>query len=336
MNLFFSPNNDKIKNEHVNILKDLIDDNGLKVVEDRYFEWKIKDWSDFINIYDKRMYSLPFTFFGHTWMIKLKSPLNEYHREEKYLRICLANKTNDNKERHILVKFLFSFRDPHDYSLFKSLPSSSFFCISNVTTEEISSEYAYSEIVNEENFHKYIQPLIKDDTLILCMNLRIYNNTILGKYLDKLKKLINDNDKEIADEDYYEWKVDDLDVHDTLEFSPNFLIGGYKWGINLSSVKKKEYLELIFRNTNPVDSLKKNKDIYVNCVLSIRNRNDFSFYHAESSSLQCFNKTNRSYTFSKFYKISDLFLKNEISKKPLFEDRNIIIGAYVRIYKNKK
>jgi len=54
-------------------------------------------------------------------MIKLKAPHNEYHREEKYLRICLANKTNDNKEKHTLIKFLISFRNSHSYTSFKAL-----------------------------------------------------------------------------------------------------------------------------------------------------------------------------------------------------------------------
>jgi len=56
----------------------------------------------------------------------------------------------------------------------------------------------------------------------------------------------------------------------------------------------------------------------------------------ESTSLQYFTKKKRSYSFPQFFKISDLFVRNEsTNNKLLFEDGKIIVGAYVRIYKNE-
>jgi len=53
-----------------------------------------------------------------------------------------------------------------------------------------------------------------------------------------------------------------------------------KRGIELSCVKSKEYLGLTFHNRNVISSLKEDEKICIICILSIRNANDFSCFHA--------------------------------------------------------
>lgn len=49
------------------------------------------------------------------------------------------------------------------------------------------------------------------------------------EFNDKIKKLIDNEDNEVLDEGYYEWKIEDWNSIPTYQYSPVFDVANYKW-----------------------------------------------------------------------------------------------------------
>ncbi|ORX81441.1 hypothetical protein BCR32DRAFT_268290 [Anaeromyces robustus] len=156
------------------------------------------------------------------------------------------------------------------------------------------------------------------------------------EYINRLKNLIKDNNEEILDEGFYEWKIYNWSDLKIFEASPTFDMGGYTWKIALLlngySDGYENYVSIYLGNhdVEKDDSL----NVYADFVFSINNYKDYSCCKIENTTkIECFNQNNNEHHFPKFIKQKDLFVKNKKSNKSIVEDNKAIINVYLRIYK---
>jgi hypothetical protein len=129
-----------------------------------------------------------------------------------------------------------------------------------------------------------------------------------------------------------------------IPYTKDFVVNCYKWRISLilndDDDANKDYLSLYLKCLNFDESdecFNKNSKIIVNYILYIRNYKDQSCIKMQlCDSPVCFKKECYEYGFKNFILKKDLrSIINEESKKPLLEDELLVIGAFIRIYRNE-
>ncbi|OUM58280.1 hypothetical protein PIROE2DRAFT_16483 [Piromyces sp. E2] len=134
------------------------------------------------------------------------------------------------------------------------------------------------------------------------------------KYISAIESKINLNNPEyiIDREDYIEWIIDDLNKLKKLILKKENDIENYNFRLcNVNS----------FGN------------IYANYVFAIRNNChplSFKIKESESSRIQIFNKSNNHIDVENF-----INKKEMISKSLILNNKTIIVGIYIRLYKKK-
>ncbi|KAL6599212.1 hypothetical protein U3516DRAFT_562995 [Neocallimastix sp. 'constans'] len=302
------------KDQYVENLKNLIkDDSYVKndILGEEYLEWCIMDWNE-----GECDFNPKFNIGGYEWEFYLKS-------YDQCFDINLRNLSiKNNRENHICVKCVLSFCNPKNYSHHNTIYSSLYNC-----SKYNVDGYCYS--INYNEYMKVIKPLIKNNRVMICAYIKVYNNE---KNINNLKELIEeDNEKvdEINEENYYEWEIKDwnsLEFNCNNKCSPEFSIAGYNWGIILQP-NNKGYISLELINKNSVQFNKDN--MYAKFILYIRNCNNYSRLKAENTIfLDC--KKNG---FQKFIRKTDLYSKKDKNGTSYIENNKIVIGAYVRVFK---
>ncbi|OUM63720.1 hypothetical protein PIROE2DRAFT_61099 [Piromyces sp. E2] len=132
-------------------------------------------------------------------------------------------------------------------------------------------------------------------------------------------------------ENYYEFAIEDWNKDKSSHNSSFFKIGDYEWRIYVypnenNFLKFELYL---------YSSLKDTEYINANCVFFIRNSNGISFYKAKEYSPKCLNEKNDEIVFNNFIKAEELIINNEYSNRPLIENNKVVVGVYLRLYKDK-
>ena len=132
-------------------------------------------------------------------------------------------------------------------------------------------------------------------------------------YLEKIKNLFNEENvksDKIIGEKYYEWEIKNWSKLNSVEYSPQFSAGGYKWKIKLCNYNEnnkdnninknnKEIVENIDKNENNdnnnnednisvklewVNNSKENYNLehnFANYIISFRNFNDYECFDAK-------------------------------------------------------
>jgi hypothetical protein len=305
--------------------------NKTEIKDKCHFQWKIKDC---INL-DDINYSPEFIVGGYKWRIKLC--LNE----NEYLSIYLIFEDEIKEDSPpLFFNYVLAIRNYNNSSCF--VPYVSFY--NKIYDDRLEygnpkfikiSDLSIKNMINNK-------ALIENNKIIISAYVWLYENEKLDCYINNLKGLINnanDNEEDIIEEGYYEWLIKDWDDLENIVYSPEFMIGEYKWKIKLypngnDKVKERDYVSLFLEN---LDTIYNNfSNTFAKFVLSFRNINDYSGFTEHSiPSLFHFNKTNNSLGFRHFIKKSDLYEKNEKSGRPLIEDGKIIVGVYINIYQSR-
>ncbi|OUM63635.1 hypothetical protein PIROE2DRAFT_9778, partial [Piromyces sp. E2] len=176
------------------------------------------------------------------------------------------------------------------------------------------------------------KPLCHKNKFVLATNVRIfsYNKEL---YKNELKNAIKNkyNEKDIIEEKFYEWKIDNWNEtmrNNQQQNSPEFTVANNKWNISLylngKSEKDNDFLSIYLNNLNTNN----NHNIFAYFVIAIRNPNNYSFFIGKCEKcLQCFNKNNRERGYLRYIKKSDI--------DNLVENNRTVVSVYLRILKNK-
>ncbi|KAG4090660.1 hypothetical protein H8356DRAFT_1430942 [Neocallimastix lanati (nom. inval.)] len=149
-------------------------------------------------------------------------------------------------------------------------------------------------------------------------------------YFKELKALVkNERNYSIDNKSMIEWKIENWSDRNKIEWSPVYYTGGIKWRMKLTTTKK--YLQFFLKIED--ESFKIRKNIFSNCVLSIRNFDNFNCYKArEFKSPKCFTFDHPSFGFKKFIKMSDLTTKTKKRRIPIIENNKITVSCYFELY----
>jgi len=161
------------------------------------------------------------------------------------------------------------------------------------------------------------------------------------QYINELKRLMESDNAvadEIIEENFYEWVINDWDsLLNKKEYSPDFIIGGYKWRILLfpKGNTEKEFVSAFLDNLDvKSEDADENAHVCAKFVLSIRNYNDYKCFSAKPSHHR-FNGKESDWGFNRFIEKTHLYNENKNYIKPLIEDGKTVLSVYVRIYKDE-
>ncbi|OUM60099.1 hypothetical protein PIROE2DRAFT_14225 [Piromyces sp. E2] len=128
-----------------------------------------------------------------------------------------------------------------------------------------------------------------------------------NEFIQKLKSYIDNEDRRVLNEDFFEWKVKNWNTLSDNNFSPKFTI---------VEVKNERIKDDNFAH------------VTTKIVMFIRNPYDYKKYHCQVSSFENFNKYHNSVNFN-LIKRSDLF---PVDGNSLLENNKGTVGVYIRTY----
>ncbi|ORX77620.1 hypothetical protein BCR32DRAFT_295511 [Anaeromyces robustus] len=325
------------KDKYINELKDLIKDHEAiyyEIFGEDYYEWNIESWSKFEN----EQYSPEFVIGGHKWKLKLY-PNGQNDNNYEYASIYLENQDVQNENTlHICANVVFSIRNYNDYSFFSENEETSLkFFSKDKPLWGLNQFVKKSDLYNKcEKFNK---SLIEDDKAIITVYIRVYKYKI-DHYINELNHYITEEDvvkDEIIEEDYYEWEIENLNNQQNLMYSPEFIIGGYKWNLKVypkgdDEVHEDGYITVYLNNLDIQN--KTFTHFYTHHALYIRNLNDYSFFSRERKpSIVYSNNKNIGSNIQQVKNKSNFYIKNDTSYKPLVENGKTVFGTYIRVFK---
>ncbi|ORX78580.1 hypothetical protein BCR32DRAFT_294960 [Anaeromyces robustus] len=295
-----------------------------------YQEWEIQNWSNIKN--EEILYSPEFE--ANNQKLRMVLYPNGNNSKKNYMSLYLINseiedRSENEKYHHICLELIMFIRHKHDYSYFysKLLPLGFFRNDNKIIGWDnfINEIYLSKSRIENKN-----EVLVEKQKFIISSSIRFfdYNEEI---YINELKSMImntNYSDKDILDEGFYEWKIQNWDQINNYKSSPDFVVGNNNWNITLYPKGKFEnnFISIFINNLN----MKNNKSkfiLFTDFVISIRNPNKYSYFIGKCERYsQSFNNRNNERGYSKFI---DSY---EIDK--LLEDNEIVISVYLRIYKN--
>jgi hypothetical protein len=290
--------------DYLEQIRDLIKDyDSYEIIGEDYYEWTVDDITK-----PSEKLSPEFTLCGKKWQIKLDESSSKF-------RISL-NLLNSNE--NLFTRILFTFKNDSSYSS-KTSPFYHF---------SIYNKFKYCDIYNREELYKdVIVPLTKgfrDNNITIGIYIRFYKYDLF-EYICELKDIINDDNKEMIKEDYFECPIKNWRKAGSLYISPEIDINNTKWRVKFFINKIKS--ALVFDIESLSFHINDFGYVYANYVASLHKMREYSYYYAkEFTTLQRNNENNKEFSFdnpSDFENISYLI-----------ENGSITVGIYICIYRN--
>lgn len=166
----------------------------------------------------------------------------------------------------------------------------------------------------------------------------VNNDATVDQFIMALKRIFNDDKKNIAVDGYFEWNINNWNSLKNEENSPEYIVGGYRWKIQLfpnGTESNENYVGIYLKNID----VENNERIHIcaNFILYIHNQKYVSSYNAgQSSTHRFFNNSFNAKGFSNFIEKSNLTVVNEEYLYPLVDNGRTTVGAYIIIYKYKR
>jgi ubiquitin carboxyl-terminal hydrolase 7 len=161
------------------------------------------------------------------------------------------------------------------------------------------------------------------------------------QYVSELKRLMENDNATVAEvyaESFFEWEIEDWSkLENKKEYSPEFIIGDYKWRILLfpKGNTEKEFVSAFLDNLNvKEENASENEHVCAKFVLSIRNYNEYKCFSAKPSHHR-FNGKESDWGFNRFIEKTHLYNENNNYIRPLIENDKTVLSVYVRIYKDE-
>ncbi|OUM59886.1 hypothetical protein PIROE2DRAFT_14471 [Piromyces sp. E2] len=160
------------------------------------------------------------------------------------------------------------------------------------------------------------------------------------QYIEELQSMIKDDNHNIINDIFFEWKIENWSNLQNDEFSNEFEVRNNKWKIllNPNGYDDKiddDYISVYLKNIDANKNI--SNHIYAKCLLAIRNYNDYScFYTDGETKYDHYHKYNDSCNWDQFIKRKEFNKISINSNKSLIEDSKTVISTYIRLYKYEK
>ncbi|KAG4104067.1 hypothetical protein H8356DRAFT_1270674 [Neocallimastix lanati (nom. inval.)] len=326
LNVKSNSKEDNSKEKYEEKLKNLLGEQKTneEIYEENSFEYEVVEFNKLINNYSRYISSPVFSIANRKWQIALESH-SKLDSPNNFLKISLIE-VNREYSNYTSAKCVLSFRNYNDYSCFSAFDSF-------LHKFDKKSSTLNSINIDKNDYMDFIKPLIKNNKVVVTVYIRVIINR--KTYLEELKKYINNNDDiEIAAEDYYEWKIEDWEGLNEKEESQVFTIGETQWKLELYpkgyKPKEKDYMSLFLRCLTQ-DLYKHTSVMY---IFVIRNYASYTPYFTLQPNNICHFKKNDCNGFYQYFKISNLYEKvKEYNDHQIIENNKAVIGVYIRIYK---
>lgn len=165
----------------------------------------------------------------------------------------------------------------------------------------------------------------------------IWKNSRKKKFIRHLKKNIDDEDRELVTEGFYEWTIEDWDKiskSDKEVVGPTFNVDNHEWKLQI--IPNEESYSLHLHCENEDDNENEPYHICVKRAIYIRNYKSYAccYFNVDKKFKYYSNKEicNGGGLFKKIY-LNDKFKK---TRKSLIHNNKCIVGTYFRIYKYKQ
>ncbi|KAG4103684.1 hypothetical protein H8356DRAFT_1643584 [Neocallimastix lanati (nom. inval.)] len=329
-------NNDNEKEKYISKLRSLlknVNKNEYSIVEEKYIEWEIENWNELNNI----EYSPEYTTGDNKWKFKLYP--NRNNEEKNHISIYLENLNvkNDNLLR-VFTNYVISMRNYKDFSENTAYDSALGYININQNTVGYDQYIEKSHLFNVNIETR--KALVENNKTVIGAYIRVYKCISKDQYIEEIKSSISTNSDEIIEDDIYEWSIDHWNNLKNGEFSPEFVIGGYRWKLKLYPNGYNETLkDFVSIYLSSVDA--QNNDtihIYAKSIFYIRNNNDYACLKSFGEKLSPLNYTSKSYIWGAhhFIKKDDLFVKSHTTHQSLIENNKTVVGVYLRVFKYTK
>ncbi|ORX75577.1 ankyrin, partial [Anaeromyces robustus] len=310
-------------------LKRLIKDEKYEIDKEGYFEWEINEWNKLLN--DE--FNKEFNIGNQKWKLSLNPNGFDDKADNDSVTIELKNINIENViSTHLCSKCILTIRNYNDLSTF---------CVKRDMDydyfDQDNSKCEWKQFIKKSDLFKLNEisnkPIIENNIAIIGVYIRTYKY-IKEQYVDKIKNLIEDDGYSVLKNDYYEWEIEKIDnLNNNIEYSPEFEAAGHQWKMllypNGSTEKNEDYLSIYLKNLDVINNETSSTSILSKCVFSIHN-NDYSHtYLNKSINFNEYNSYRNLYGIEKFINKDNLLNINSNS-----ENQKIIIGAYIRVYKN--
>jgi ankyrin repeat protein len=311
------------KEKYIENIKKLLNNENYEVLNEDYYETKINLYNSYYGSYYSNIY------LCDKWDLQINPD-----KSGNILPKLISKDVRNNHNTHIIAKCIFVIRNCNTYSNY-SIESDK--DIKFVCFDKDNDTFTMDEYINKNNLKSTYpsRSVIENDSAIIGVYVRIFKYT-KEKYIENLKKLIDNEGKSVLKEDYYEWKIDNFDNYSIMknECSSEFNICNHKWKLILN----KNGNGRISIELKSVDA-ENSKCTHINAkfALAIRNYYDYSYFYTGSEDdikLVCFDNENISYSINNYITLRNPY--NFFSNKPLTEDGKTIIGVYIRTYDYNK
>jgi len=326
--------------EFINKLKGDLKDTNHEIIGDYFYEWKIENWNEISK--EECVYSPEFNAYGQKWKLELyPDGCDDFYRGNISL-FLYKDDSNDDCSVHLPLNRVFFIRNYYDNNYYhsatlpieylsKSICSCGHPNLLNTSQLRVKSEYSK-------------RSLIENNKCVFGVYFVIYKNE-RGFLKKELACNIDDEDKIVQNEGFYEWEVNnwgnDRSYDTSPEKSPSFTVGNHRWNIELykngDGPDNKRYVSVYLKCLNP--ELYESEGTWVNGVLFVRNCDeDTDCFYFDTLEFRNFNKNNVDWGFPQLIKKKELYVKSKSSYKSIIEKDKCIIGAYFHIYgkgKNK-
>ncbi|ORX75576.1 hypothetical protein BCR32DRAFT_271830, partial [Anaeromyces robustus] len=308
------------KELYIEELKRSFKDNNNQIYKDIYNEWGI------INFSKNMGFNAEMITNDKKWKILLYSN----KQNSNYLSIDIKNMiAEDNNTSHICSKCIITLYNSNDYSYFymNDVPIYNYY-------NKFNDTYSINNYIEKDTLFKNVENIQKSLVEYDKTNIGVYIRTYeyeKEQYIEEIKSLIKDENHNILNEGYYEWKIEDWKKLSNEKFTQNFIIGEHKWNIEMDPIKDDENISICLNSYDAKHEI--STHIYAKCLFIIRNYNNYScFYTKGESEFKYYNKYNYLYNYENCININELIKKDPNSEKFILEDNKTVIGVYIRIY----
>ncbi|ORX62479.1 HECT-domain-containing protein [Anaeromyces robustus] len=314
--------NNKEQKELVDKLGNDIDNEDLEILNEGIYEWKIKNWSQLTD----KICSPEFNIGGFKW--KLQINVHNKNNNNEHISLYLNNvDIQYDSLCYINTKYIFFIRNYYDYSCIQYGDS-----LSNCYSKNNYSFGNEKFIEKSKLFTKHEdlkKALVENDRCVVGVYIRTFKCR-KEQYMENIKSCINDENHEILNEFFYEWKINNWDKLSNNEYSPEFYIENHKWKLKLCKNSFKPVISL-----ENLDSLTDNTvHICSKFVFFVRNSDNYDYYHYYDSYSKSFNYFNKEKNSYKQNLESNLFLSKKGGlNKYLIENNSFVVGVFIRTYK---
>jgi len=318
--------------EFVEILKTNLYDVNHEMVGDYYYEWTVENWNKISK--EVCVFSPKFHALGYKWKLELyPNGVDDFYKGNVSLYL---NRDNDDDDCsvHVPVNRVFFIRNCNDKYTYRAATLPIEFLSKSIPSSGHPNLIKKDELFTNNPYTN--RSIIENNKCVVGVYFQVYKKE-KGLFHREITCFIDDEDKIVKNNGFYEWKVGNWSKHSNKERSPTFTIGDYRWALEIhkdgDGSDNKKYVSLYLFCLNP--EIKKG-GTWANAILYLRNcEDDTDCFCFDVLEMRNFNTNEKDWGFPKLIKKKELF-KCKQSKKCVVQNDKCIAGVYLHIYGDGK